>query len=286
MLLALALFILTSAASCQGSVICNVTDYGAVPGALDPAVNTAAFVRAIAHCSSARASPDDLSVVLVPPGTFLVASLDLSNSSNLQLRITHGAVLLGSPSESDYPLIPPWPSYAVGRDVPTSLRYRPLIFAANASNLHITGGGCIDGNGEPWCVTCHSKFTHARRSRFNALGLLGQRQQLPPKVTHVADASPQVRALLRKDTQMVAALPAGVHVLQQPHHRQPAPQGLRILERAPVRAPAPRPSHKICIRIFADTRHATLSSATCSSPPPLGLPTPTASILTAAPTFL
>ena len=30
------------------------------------------------------------------------------------------------------------------------MRYRPLLFAQNVSNFRITGGGVVDGNGEPW----------------------------------------------------------------------------------------------------------------------------------------
>jgi polygalacturonase len=140
--------VLLAALGSTASPVCDLLDYGAAPGSSDPAVNTAAFARAAAACCTAQ--PDSWPVILLPPGTFLVASLDLSNCSNLQLRISDGAVLLGSSSESDYPLIPPWPSYGIGRDVPTALRYRPLLFASNASSLHITGGGVIDGNGQPW----------------------------------------------------------------------------------------------------------------------------------------
>lgn len=130
--------------------ICNLSDFGAVSGSTDAAVNTAAFARASAACCTVTPASHDWPVIIVPPGRFLVASLDLSNCSNVQLRISDGAVLLGSSLESDYPLVPPWPSYGIGRDVPTSMRYRPLLFAANASNLHITGGGVVDGNGEAW----------------------------------------------------------------------------------------------------------------------------------------
>jgi polygalacturonase len=138
--------------SCNTSPVCNLLDYGALSGASDPSVNTAAFARAINACcgSAPFALSDDWPVIIVPPGIFLVASLDFSNCSNLQLRISDGALLRGSPSESDYPLIPPWPSYGIGRDVPSFMRYRPLLFAANVSNFHITGGGIIDGSGEPW----------------------------------------------------------------------------------------------------------------------------------------
>jgi polygalacturonase len=149
---AFAVFIVAAVLCCEASLTCNMFDYGAVSGSSDPAVNTQAFARAIsACCIAAYPSSSHLwPVILLPPGIFLVASLDLSNCSNVQLRISNDAVLLGSSSESDYPLVPPWPSYGVGRDVPTSMRFRPLLYAANVSNLHITGGGIIDGNGEPW----------------------------------------------------------------------------------------------------------------------------------------
>jgi polygalacturonase len=152
--IAIALIISTAVLHTAASPICNLLDYGAVPGSSDAAVNTAAFARATRACCiiEQHAHSDEWPEVVVPPGTFLIASLDLSNCSNVQLRISPGAVLLGSSSESHYPLLPPWPSYGIGRDVPTSMRYRPLLFAANVSNFRITGGGVVDGNGEPWCA--------------------------------------------------------------------------------------------------------------------------------------
>ncbi len=154
MLSTFALLIAVAVLSSDASPICDIADYGAVSHCTDPAVNTAAFTRALAACCTAdlRAAEDAWPVILVPPGSYLVASLDLSNCSNLQLRVNPGATLLASASESDYPLVPPWPSYGIGRDVPTSMRYRPFLFANNVSNLRITGGGVVDGNGELWCV--------------------------------------------------------------------------------------------------------------------------------------
>ena len=80
---------------------------------------------------------------------FLTGSFELCHD-NLTLHVEHGAVLRGSSDESSYPLIEPLPSYGVGRDVPTSHRFRPLIFASNVSGVTLTGGGTIDGNGYLW----------------------------------------------------------------------------------------------------------------------------------------
>jgi polygalacturonase len=158
MLVIVALLIAIINVSSAANRICNISDYGAVSDSNDAALNTAAFARALAACctvdlsAASRSWPltDDQPVVLVPRGSFLVASLDLSNCSNVELHISHGATLLASSAESDYPLVPPWPSYGIGRDVPTLMRYRPFLYARNATNLRITGNGVVDGNGELW----------------------------------------------------------------------------------------------------------------------------------------
>jgi polygalacturonase len=173
MLAALALLIAAAASTVASSPVCDISDYGAEPGSLDPAVNTAAFNRALAVCCVAASDAWHVAAwreVFVPAGVFLLASLDLSNCSNVQLHISPAATLLGSAAESDYPLVPPWPSYGSGRDVPTSMRYRPFIYARNVTNFRVTGGGVVDGNGEPWCagvfITAHFSSHRAQVRAF------------------------------------------------------------------------------------------------------------------------
>ena len=90
----------------------------------------------------------------------------------MELRVEQGATILGSQDEGDYPLVKPYPSYGIGRDVPTNKRYRPLVFGTNLSNVRISGGGTIgkpscfagnfvlrsaDGNGGAWYARFFNK---------------------------------------------------------------------------------------------------------------------------------
>ena len=76
----------------------------------------------------------------VPPGRYVTGSIQLK--ANTTLHLEAGAVLLGSCSPEDFPLItdkeiPGWK----GRD------HRALISAYKADNITITGRGTIDGRG-------------------------------------------------------------------------------------------------------------------------------------------
>mgnify|MGYP003387358307 CR=1 FL=1 len=70
--------------------------------------------------------------------------------SGIDLFVENNAILLGSENEEDYPLIDILPSYGTGRDVESELRYRPLIFGENLTNIAVSGDGVIDGNGGLW----------------------------------------------------------------------------------------------------------------------------------------
>lgn len=90
---------------------------------------------------------------------------------DVNLHVASGAVLLGSTLQADYPLIAPLPSYGVGRDVPTDLRYRPLIFASNVTNFSLTGdgmdsGSLVDGQGESWWLKHFAKLLNYSRPRL------------------------------------------------------------------------------------------------------------------------
>jgi polygalacturonase len=99
----------------------NILDYGAKPNG--KSLSTNAIQRAIDELSAAGGG-----VVYGPPGTFLVAGIELK--SRVQLYLDTGCTLLGSASLEDYP--------GSGRHV---------IFAKNAEDITLSGPGSIDGQG-------------------------------------------------------------------------------------------------------------------------------------------
>lgn len=79
--------------------------------------------------------------VVLEDGTFKTGTLRLG--SDLTLFVAPSAVLLGSPNQADYPVLAP----ATGN---TQLHntLRALLYAEQATNLRIDGGGTIDGSGD------------------------------------------------------------------------------------------------------------------------------------------
>ncbi|MEU4237552.1 glycosyl hydrolase family 28 protein [Actinoplanes sp. NPDC026619] len=111
----------------------DVRQFGAVPDGVT--LNTVAIQRAI----------DDTPVggaVLVSGGVFRTGTLRLK--SDLTLWVARGATLLGSPDDNDYPLQDrgklDFPDFG-------SSTWKALIYSVGAGNVHIDGGGTIDGNG-------------------------------------------------------------------------------------------------------------------------------------------
>jgi polygalacturonase len=76
--------------------------------------------------------------VLVPPGNYLIGSLQMGSYTTLKLD--QGAILIGSGDANDYPMIPiRWEGrWEFGR--------RGLIYATNADYITIIGPGTIAGN--------------------------------------------------------------------------------------------------------------------------------------------
>jgi polygalacturonase len=130
--------------------VCNILDYGAVGDGVTN--NAASITAAIKDCSRASDFPfsaDNKNTLMVPSGgVYLTGSFEME--SGIDIFIDAGAKLLGSIEESDYPLVDVLPSYGMGRDVPSDLRYQPLIFGQNLTHVSISGSGVIDGNGTPW----------------------------------------------------------------------------------------------------------------------------------------
>jgi hypothetical protein len=98
----------------------DVTTYGAKGDG--QTLDTAAIQQAIDACHKAGGG-----VVYLPNGNFLSGTIELK--SNVTLRLSPGATLLGSRKMEDY--------------------VRPhLIYARGAENIAIDGGGAINGNGD------------------------------------------------------------------------------------------------------------------------------------------
>ncbi|KAL6320600.1 hypothetical protein AAG906_008600 [Vitis piasezkii] len=152
------LVLLSSVAECGGERILKPFDYPAINCRKHSALltefggigdgktsNTKAFKTAIDHLK--QFATDGGAELIVPPGKWLTGSFNLT--SHFTLYIHKDAVILGSQEESDYPHIPPLPSYGKGRD--GGGRFSSLIFGTNLTDVVITGGnGTINGQGRVW----------------------------------------------------------------------------------------------------------------------------------------
>jgi len=66
------------------------------------------------------------------------------------LNISAGAVLVASNDQSLYPVQDPLPSYCEARDKIAASKahtYRAFIYAEDAMNIEVAGGGVVDGQG-------------------------------------------------------------------------------------------------------------------------------------------
>ena len=110
----------------------NITDYGAVEGR--GKLSSGAIQQAIDACAASGGGR-----VLVPPGTFLTGGLELK--SRVNLHVSEGAVLLGSPWMRDYPPHPPRSKARYANYLLTS-----LLFAQGADAVSVSGKGTLNGN--------------------------------------------------------------------------------------------------------------------------------------------
>jgi polygalacturonase len=113
----------------------NVREHGAVGDG--QTLDSPAIQSAIEACAAQGGG-----TVYLPSGHYLAGTLFLRN--NLALHLDSGAVILGSESPDDYPIIH---SRWEGKHQDT---YAPLITGQNINNISITGRGTIDGRGSIW----------------------------------------------------------------------------------------------------------------------------------------
>lgn len=111
----------------------DVTEYGAVGDGTT--LNTTAIQTAIDASAAAGGGE-----VVFPTGTFLTGTLYLK--SGVHLRLSPGAIILGSTNLADYPL-----TYCKYPSRTDSYTLRALIWGEGLTDISITGDGTIDGQG-------------------------------------------------------------------------------------------------------------------------------------------
>ncbi|GAB4826316.1 hypothetical protein Ancab_009181 [Ancistrocladus abbreviatus] len=124
----------------------KLTDFGGVGDGVTS--NTKAFETAISNLSQLAAEDGGGAQLVVPAGKWLTGSFNLT--SHFTLYLDEDALILASQDESEWPALPPLPSYGKGRDAPAG-RFASLIFGTNLTDVVITGAnGTIDGQGQYW----------------------------------------------------------------------------------------------------------------------------------------
>ncbi|MGA2443018.1 MAG: glycoside hydrolase family 28 protein [Tepidisphaeraceae bacterium] len=125
------------------TAVFNVNDYGAVT---DGTTMTAALQKAIDACAKAGGGR-----VEIPAGTYLTGPIHLS--SNLDLHLDAGAIVLFSRNCDDYPLI-----YS-DFNGPNTVDCTSPITGDNLHDVSITGSGTFDGQGDAWRPVKKEKLT-------------------------------------------------------------------------------------------------------------------------------
>ena len=114
----------------------DIRDHGAVGDG--KTMNTKAFATAIAACAKAGGG-----TVLVPAGIWLTGPIHLK--SNIRLHLDDKAEVLFSQRFEDY-----LPVVLIQRGGVRCYNYSPLIYAIDCTNVAITGGGTLNGQGQRW----------------------------------------------------------------------------------------------------------------------------------------
>ncbi len=109
----------------------SILDFGALPGSGEPV--TDALNKAIGECSASGGGR-----VVIPPGTYITGAIRLL--SNVNLHIQEGAVLRFSNDPEAY-----LPLVLTRWEGVDCYNYSPLIHAAEAENIAVTGKGILDG---------------------------------------------------------------------------------------------------------------------------------------------
>ena len=136
---ALSSILLLSLVRPLGARVCNVRDYGARGD--NATEDTLAIQRALDACSPGV-------TVLPAPGLYLSRALNLAGKSDIEVRIAAGATLML------WPHVDSWNASGVFMDLLSNAVFHPAAGdvvaqrqVAITTNITITGGGVIDGQG-------------------------------------------------------------------------------------------------------------------------------------------
>ncbi len=121
-----------------------ITDFGGVGDGVT--LNSAAFSEAVEYLHSRGGGH-----LVVPQGIWLTGPITLK--SHIDLHVEEDAVILFSSDRDLYPIVE-----TVFEGLDTRRCLAPLN-ASGASDISITGGGTIDGNGDSWRQVKKSKMT-------------------------------------------------------------------------------------------------------------------------------
>lgn len=116
----------------------DIREFGAPEAGAEDAMITDAVHRAIEVAHAAGGG-----TVLVPPGEWLSGPIHLM--SDINLHVAEGAVVRFSTEKEDY-----LPVVRQRHEGVEALNYSPLIYASGVSNVALTGGGVLDGQGQHW----------------------------------------------------------------------------------------------------------------------------------------
>jgi polygalacturonase len=154
-----------------------VADFGAIGGGETD--DTAAFQKAIDACHAAGGGR-----VIVRPGeTYFVTRINMV--SNVELHVARGGKIQIAPLPTEIP--DGLPETVQHSGVLEDIELLCGIYADNARNIAITGGGEIDGNGRAYVTEKHEQYYLFKRYRPWVLSFSGCRDVLLRDV-HFVDA--------------------------------------------------------------------------------------------------
>ena len=126
--------IISASTVCARATDFNILDYGAKSDTT--VVSTQAFNKAINACFESGGGK-----VIVPPGMYLSGTILLKN--NVELYLSIGSTIYGSTNSKDFPA-QKQKTYLSDKE---ENGWYALIYGEALSNIAVTGGGTIDGNG-------------------------------------------------------------------------------------------------------------------------------------------
>lgn len=123
---------------------CNVMGFGAAgDGSI---LDDEAFSKAMEACTGGK--------VVVPAGSYLLSPFNMTSNTDLYLEA--GAILLATTDFDRWPIVEALPSYQDGN------RIAPFIGGIGIANSSIRGTGTIDGQGSAWWNAASLPFGRGR----------------------------------------------------------------------------------------------------------------------------